>query len=93
MAGFGGGILALSGAGLLFALLPLLLAGVAVTVAALHRGAVMLASAGLLLMAATAALLARGVALPGLALLSAALAGFVQTRVSSSRAALTGAVP
>lgn len=93
MAALGGGLLALFGASLLFALAPLLLGGLAVTVAALRRGTFTLLLAGVLLMAAAAALLARGVALPGLVLLAAALTGFVQTRASSSRAAMTGAAP
>jgi len=93
-AALAGGIAALFGAGLLFALLPLLLAGVAVMVAALHRAAFSLLLAGALLMAAASAFLARGVTLPGVMLLAAALAGFaVQTRASNSRAAFGSAAP
>lgn len=81
------GLLALSGANLLFALLPLLLAGVTAAAAALHRAAVTAALAGLLLASSACAFLARGVALPGLLLLAAGLTGFaVQARVSTSRA-------
>jgi hypothetical protein len=93
MAALAGGILTVFGAGLLFALAPLLLGGLAVILAALHRAAFVLLLAGVLLMASAAALLARGVALPGAVLLAAALVGFAQRRVSSSRAGLIGAVP
>jgi hypothetical protein len=92
-AALGGGIFALFGGSLLFALLPLLLGGLAVAVVALHRAAFVLLLAGVLLMAAAAALLARGVALPGLVLLAAALAGFAQARVSSRRAVFAAVAP
>ncbi len=93
-AALAGGIAALFGASLLFALLPLLLGGLAVMVVALHRAAFSLLLAGALLMAAAAAFLARGVTLPGVMLLAAALAGFaVQTRASNSRAAFGSAAP
>jgi hypothetical protein len=92
-AALGGGVFALFGGSLLFALLPLLLGGLAVAVVALHRAAFVLLLAGVLLMAAAAALLARGVALPGLMLLAAALAGFAQARVSSRRAVFATAAP
>jgi hypothetical protein len=93
-AALAGGIAALFGGSLLFALLPLLLGGLAVMAAALHRAVPSLLLAGLLLMAAAAAFLARGVALPGVLLLAAALAGFAaQTRVSNSRAVFGSATP
>lgn len=93
-AALAGGIAALFGGSLLFALLPLLLGGLAVMVAALHRAAFSLLLAGALLMAAASAFLARGVTLPGVMLLAAALAGFaVQTRASHNRAAFGSATP
>jgi hypothetical protein len=85
----GCGIASLFGAALLFALLPLLLGGLVATVAALHRAAVTGVLAGVLLMASACAFAAAGLTLPGLALLSASLAGFaIQTRASNRRASL-----
>lgn len=89
LAALGGGVGALFGAGLVFALLPLLLGGLAATIAALHRAAFTGLLTGVLLLASACAFAGAGVTLPGLALLAAALAGFaLQTRVSKSRAAL-----
>jgi hypothetical protein len=90
----GGGVGALFGAGLVFALLPLLLGGLAATIAALHRAAVTALLAGVLLMASACAFAGAGVAMPGLLLLAAALAGFsVQTRASNTRASLVSFSP
>lgn len=83
----GGGFAALFGAGPVFALLPLLLGGLVVAIAALSRGHVTATLAGALMTAAACAFLARGVALPGLVLLAAVLGGFaLQTRASNSSA-------
>ena len=82
-----GGFAALFGAGPVFALLPLLLCGLAAAITALSRGNVTATLAGALLTAAACAFLARGVALPGLVLLGCALGGSaLQTRASNSSA-------
>jgi len=88
-AALAGGLAALAGYGLLLALWPLLLGGVAAMVAALHRGALPALLAGLLLAAAALAFAGAGLALPGLILLAASLTGFaLQKRVSSKSAGL-----
>jgi hypothetical protein len=93
-AALAGGLIALLGGVVAFALLPLLLSGLAATIAALHRAAVTPLLAGLLLMAAACAFAGAGVALPGLLLLAASLAGFaLQRRVSRRSAALMSAAP
>lgn len=94
LAALGGGVGALFGAGLLFALLPLLLGGLAATIAALHRAAIAALLAGVLLMASACAFAGAGVAMPGLLLLAAALTGFsLQTRMSRTRASLVSFSP
>jgi len=88
------GCAALFGAGLLFALLPLLLGGLAATVAALNRAAVTALLAGVLLMASACAFAGAGLSMPGLLLLAVALAGFaVQARASKTGAPLVSLVP
>jgi hypothetical protein len=94
LAALGGGVGALFGAGLFFALLPLLLGGLAATIAALHRAAVTGLLAGVLLMASACAFAGAGMTMPGLLLLAAALTGFsLQTRASKSSASLVWFVP
>jgi hypothetical protein len=89
-----GGLAALAGAGLIFALLPPLLAGLVAAVAGLHRAALRPLLAGLLLAAAACAFFSAGVGLAGLLLLAAALAGFaVQTRASKTGARLLSVSP
>ena len=76
------------------ALLPLLLGGLAATVAALNRAAVTALLAGVLLMASACAFAGAGLSMPGLLLLAVALAGFaVQARASKTGAPLVSLVP